>query len=147
MPREKARGTALADAAARRPAAVQKHRKGKKGRDATRVAKPPRHPPRPDLVAAPVHAKLKYANSYWEFTENKEKKKKLEFSITNDKTPPAGFTFVPVGNPELSKACKEVSREEGAMIFIVSVGFAAGRNARVTDEVDLEYERAKSQLV
>ncbi|KFY30118.1 hypothetical protein V493_02131, partial [Pseudogymnoascus sp. VKM F-4281 (FW-2241)] len=76
--------------------------------------------PRSDLVAAPVHAKLKYANSYWEFTENKEKKKKLEFSITNDKTPPAGFTFVPVGNPELSKACKEVSREEGAMIFIVS---------------------------
>ncbi|OBT55895.1 hypothetical protein VE04_05036 [Pseudogymnoascus sp. 24MN13] len=73
-----------------------------------------------DLIAAPVHAKLKYANSYWEFTENKEKKKKLEFAITNDKTPPAGFTFVPVGNPELSRACKEVSREEGAMIFIVS---------------------------
>ncbi|KFY47996.1 hypothetical protein V495_01689 [Pseudogymnoascus sp. VKM F-4514 (FW-929)] len=122
MPREKARGTAKADAAARRPAAVQKHRKGKKGRDAgARVAKPARPPPRPDLVAAPVHAKLKYANSYWEFTENKERKKKqLEFSITNDKTPPAGFTFVPVGNPELSKACKEVSREEGAMIFIVS---------------------------
>lgn len=129
MPREKARGAALADAAARRPAAVQKHRKGKKGRDAARVAKVPRLktlPPHPrsDLVAAPVHAKLKYANSYWEFTENKEKKKKLEFSITNDKTPPAGFTFVPVGNPELSKACKEVSREEGAMIFIVSVGCA-----------------------
>ncbi|KFY81639.1 hypothetical protein V500_11235 [Pseudogymnoascus sp. VKM F-4518 (FW-2643)] len=124
MPREKARGAAHADAAARRPAAVQKHRKGKKGRDAARVAKVPklRAPqlPRPDLVAAPVHAKLKYANSYWEFTENKERKKKLEFCITNEKTPPAGFTFVPVGNPELSKACKEVSREEGAMIFIVS---------------------------
>lgn len=128
MPREKARGAAHADAAARRPAAVQKHRKGKKGRDAPRVAKvpKPRAPPRPDLVAAPVHAKLKYANSYWEFTENKEKKKKLEFCITNDKTPPAGFTFVPVGNPELSKACKEVSREEGAMIFIVSVGLLRG---------------------
>lgn len=131
MPREKARGAALADAAARRPAAVQKHRKGKKGREAARVAKVSSRPkappplPRTDLVAAPVHAKLKYANSYWEFTENKEKKKKLEFSITNDKTPPAGFTFVPVGNPELSKACKEVSREEGAMIFIVSVGFFA----------------------
>ncbi|KFZ01672.1 hypothetical protein V501_09875 [Pseudogymnoascus sp. VKM F-4519 (FW-2642)] len=129
MPREKARGAALADAAARRPAAVQKHRKGKKGREAARVAKvssrpkgvpPPPLVPRTDLVAAPVHAKLKYANSYWEFTENKEKKKKLEFAITNDKTPPAGFTFVPVGNPELSRACKEVSREEGAMIFIVS---------------------------
>lgn len=132
MPREKARGAALADAAARRPAAVQKHRKGKKGRESARVAKvssrpkgvpPPPLLPRTDLIAAPVHAKLKYANSYWEFTENKEKKKKLEFAITNDKTPPAGFTFVPVGNPELSRACKEVSREEGAMIFIVSVGF------------------------
>lgn len=130
MPREKARGAAHADAAARRPAAVQKHRKGKKGRDAAarvaaKVPKPRARavpPPRADLVAAPVHAKLKYANSYWEFTENKEKKKKLEFCITNDKTPPAGFTFVAVGNPELSRACKEVSREEGAMIFIVSVG-------------------------
>ncbi|KAL5346078.1 hypothetical protein ACLOAV_009109 [Pseudogymnoascus australis] len=128
MPREKARGAAHADAAARRPAAVQKHRKGKKGRDAAarvaaKVPKPRARavpPPRADLVAAPVHAKLKYANSYWEFTENKEKKKKLEFCITNDKTPPAGFTFVAVGNPELSRACKEVSREEGAMIFIVS---------------------------
>ncbi|ELR02615.1 hypothetical protein GMDG_05578 [Pseudogymnoascus destructans 20631-21] len=126
MPREKARGAALAGAAARRPAAVQRHRRGKKGREAARVAKVSSRPkappplPRTDLVAVPVHAKLKYANSYWEFTENKEKKKKLEFCITNDKTPPAGFTFVPVGNPELSKACKEVSREVGAMIFIVS---------------------------
>lgn len=124
MPREKPRGAAHADAAARRPAAVQKHRKGKKAGKVAKLPKPLPPVPRSDLVAAPVHAKLKYANSYWEFTENKEKKKKLEFSITNDKTPPAGFTFVPVGNPELSKACKEVSREEGAMIFIVSVGLA-----------------------
>ena len=125
MAREKANGVAHAGAAARRPAAVQKHKKGKKGREGgAKVAKVPK-PPRPDLVARPAHAKLKYDNSYWEFQENKEKKKKLEFSITNDKTPPAGFTFVPVGNPELSKACKEMSREEGAMIFIVSVGWPA----------------------
>jgi hypothetical protein len=119
MAREKGKAAAHAGAAARQPAAVQKHKKGKKGHKAgVKVPKPPR----PDLVARPVHAKLKYDNSYWEFQENKEKKKKLEFSITNNKTPPAGFTFVPVGNPELSKACKEMSRDEGAMIFIVSVG-------------------------
>lgn len=119
MAREKTKRTAIADAAGRRPAAAQRHKKTRKFHDAG--ARPPRPPP-PHLVGKPVQQKLKYGNSYWEFQENKEKKKKLEFSISNDKTPPAGFTFVPVGNPELSRACKELSREEDAMIFIVSVG-------------------------
>lgn len=111
MARETARGAAIAGAVARLPAAAQKHKRARRVRDAG------------SLVAKPVLQKLKYG-SYWEFQENKEKKKKLEYSITNDKTPPAGFTFVPVGNPELSKACKELSREEDAMIFIVSVGLS-----------------------
>jgi hypothetical protein len=29
--------------------------------------------------------------------------------------------FVPIGDPILTNACKELSREKGAMIFIVSV--------------------------
>lgn len=79
---------------------------------------------------------------YLEWVENKEKKKKLEFKvcstvwrscvnsppikhmeqITTDKTPPAGFEFVPAGNPALTTACKELSREQEAMIFVVSAG-------------------------
>ena len=78
--------------------------------------------------------------SYFEFADNPEKKqKKLEFQVgllaivdalrlivprqvTNqplDKYP--GYAFVPVGDPILTNACKELSREQGAMIFIVSV--------------------------
>jgi hypothetical protein len=97
-------------------------------------------------VAKPSLPKPKH-QSYFELVENKEKKKKLEYQvrrrqiydnyarlvaltekcspcpqITTDKTPPPGFEFVPIGNPKLTAACKEISREKDAMIFIVSVG-------------------------
>jgi hypothetical protein len=118
MPREKAHGMAAAAAAASRPAGMHRH-KQKNRNSGTGIAKALVVA---ELVAKPTAPKLKYKNSYWEFQENKEKKKKLEFQVTDDKTPPAGFTFVPVGNPELTKMCKELSREEDALIFIVSVG-------------------------
>lgn len=80
--------------------------------------------------------------SYFQFFENKDRKdKKLEFQVllfhhvahprlecpsypsqvTTDPNPPPGFEFVPSGNPELTKACKELSREQEALVFIVSV--------------------------
>ncbi|KAG6014376.1 hypothetical protein E4U54_005427 [Claviceps lovelessii] len=72
------------------------------------------------LVAKPSVPKFRH-HTYFEFVENKEKKKKLEVQVTRDKTPPPGFEFVPIGNPVLTSACKELSREKDAMIFIVSV--------------------------
>ncbi|CEJ81658.1 hypothetical protein VHEMI01776 [[Torrubiella] hemipterigena] len=39
---------------------------------------------------------------------------------TSEKIPPPGFEFVPIGNPDLTTACKEISREREALIFIVS---------------------------
>ncbi|KAG5661070.1 hypothetical protein KAF25_002713 [Fusarium avenaceum] len=73
------------------------------------------------FVAKPALPKTTKHHSYFEFVENKDKKKKLEFQITTKKTPPPGFEFVPAGNPELTQACKELSREKDAMIFIVSL--------------------------
>ncbi|KAJ4134748.1 hypothetical protein NW768_004349 [Fusarium equiseti] len=75
----------------------------------------------PGFVAKPALPKTTKHHSYFEFVENKDKKKKLEFQITTKKTPPPGFEFVPAGNPELTTACKELSREKDAMIFIVSL--------------------------
>jgi len=75
-------------------------------------------------------------HSYFEFVENKDKKKKkLEYKVTNNKEPPPGFTFVPVGNPKLTAACKELSRERDAMIFIVSActSYAAYSLMKLTD--------------
>ncbi|KAG5984701.1 hypothetical protein E4U55_003648 [Claviceps digitariae] len=71
------------------------------------------------LIAKPSVPKFKH-HTYFEFVENKEKKKKLEVQVTRAKTPPPGFEFVPIGNPVLTSACKELSRERDAMIFIVS---------------------------
>ncbi|KAK1239448.1 hypothetical protein MKX07_008936 [Trichoderma sp. CBMAI-0711] len=79
----------------------------------------PYSPPRDSLVAKPPIPKSKH-HSYFELVENKEKKKKLEYQVTTESTPPPGFEFVPIGNPELTAACKELSREKDAMIFIVS---------------------------
>lgn len=58
--------------------------------------------------------------TYFEAVENKEKKKKLEFQVTDNKTPPPGLEFVPTGYPELTSACKELSREQEALFYIVS---------------------------
>jgi hypothetical protein len=71
------------------------------------------------LVAKPAAPKTKYP-SYFEFVENKNKKKKLEYKVTTDTIPPPGYEYVPVGDPELTTACKELSREKDAMIFMVS---------------------------
>ncbi|KAL6864446.1 hypothetical protein J3F83DRAFT_741791 [Trichoderma novae-zelandiae] len=92
----------------------------------------PYSPPRDRFVAKPPLPKSKH-HSYFELVENKEKKKKLEYQITTESTPPPGFEFVPIGNPELTAACKEISREKDAMIFIVS-------NAKFPDENILAHQ-------
>ncbi|KAI1473992.1 hypothetical protein F4774DRAFT_402259 [Daldinia eschscholtzii] len=76
--------------------------------DAWRALNPLKEPPR-----------MKHKTTF-ELVENTDKKKKLEFKITIDRHPPPGFEFVPVGYPQLTQMCKELSREQDAMIFIVS---------------------------
>ncbi|SPQ27640.1 d487d256-7fb5-4afb-b3ad-b0d068a0370c [Thermothielavioides terrestris] len=75
----------------------------------------------PGLVARPEKPRISSKHKSWfEFIENKDKKKKLEFEFTDQREPPPGFEFVPIGNPALTTACKELSREQDAMIFIVT---------------------------
>ncbi|KID97972.1 hypothetical protein MAJ_06049, partial [Metarhizium majus ARSEF 297] len=72
------------------------------------------------LVARPTLPKSRH-HTYFEFVENTDKKEKiLQVKETEDKIPPPGFEFVPIGNPGLTKACKDLSREKDAMIFVVS---------------------------
>ncbi|PVH84579.1 hypothetical protein DL98DRAFT_512481 [Cadophora sp. DSE1049] len=75
--------------------------------------------------------------SYFEFADNPGKKqKKLEFQVTNqtlDKYP--GYAFVPVGDPILTNACKELSREQDAMIFIVSSHTQKEDNTKISEHV------------
>ena len=78
--------------------------------------------PRVDLPARKVPISNSKLKSYFEFQENEDKQdKRLDTSVTKDKTPPPGFSFVPVGDPELTKRCKDISREREHLIFIVSV--------------------------
>ncbi|KAH6645809.1 hypothetical protein BKA67DRAFT_663691 [Truncatella angustata] len=59
--------------------------------------------------------------THYEIFENTDKKaKRLETQITTDRVPPPGYEFVAAGNPELTTLCKDISREQDAMIFIVS---------------------------
>ncbi|KAH8770187.1 hypothetical protein F5883DRAFT_398280, partial [Diaporthe sp. PMI_573] len=86
-------------------------------------------PVRTDLVALPEKNITSKHKSYFQVFENHDKKeKKLEFQITTEKIPPPGFDFVPIGNPELTQACKELSRERDAMIFIVCTAKDANAN-------------------
>jgi hypothetical protein len=41
--------------------------------------------------------------------------------VTTDQHPPPGFEFIAAGNALLSAKCKELSREQEALVFIVSV--------------------------
>ncbi len=121
--------------------AKDRHKRDRKGNIIDWAAPLP-----PGLVAKPERPQTSSKHKSWfEFIENKEKKKKLEFEVienfvltgcweadvhrtgtnqpqfTEDRRPPPGFEFIPVGNPALTTACKELSREQGAMIFIVTV--------------------------
>ncbi|EFY88169.1 hypothetical protein MAC_05775 [Metarhizium acridum CQMa 102] len=72
------------------------------------------------VLAKPTLPKSRH-HTYFEFVENTDKKEKiLQVKETEDKIPPPGFEFVPIGNPGLTKACKDLSREKDAMIFVVS---------------------------
>ncbi|PNY27951.1 Uncharacterized protein TCAP_02122 [Tolypocladium capitatum] len=76
----------------------------------------------PDSLVArpPLPIPRSKHHSYFEFVENKDKKKKLNFEHTFHRTPPPNFEFVAAGNPQLTAACKDLSRENGVMIFIVT---------------------------
>ncbi|KAG9256316.1 uncharacterized protein F5Z01DRAFT_649868 [Emericellopsis atlantica] len=98
-----------------------------------RLLQDPQAPLPANLVARPDVPKANSKHhSYFEFVENEDKKKKLEFQVTTKKTPPPGFEFVPLGHPALTNACKELSREKDAMIFIVS-------DAKETDPKNLSH--------
>ncbi|KAG9248576.1 hypothetical protein BJ878DRAFT_412455 [Calycina marina] len=90
-------------------------------------------PPPSNLVAKLELPKSKY-HSYFEFMENTERKeKKLEFEVTNKKEPYPGYKFVPIGDPLMTTKCKELSREQGAMIFIVSA--TTEKMSKISDHV------------
>lgn len=81
----------------------------------------------------PRKLKSKY-HSYFEFAENTEKKKnKLEYQVTDDAKPQPGFKFVPIGDPILTNECKDISRELGAMIFIVSA--SKEENSKISEHM------------
>ncbi|KAK0376819.1 hypothetical protein CLIM01_05825 [Colletotrichum limetticola] len=77
----------------------------------------------PGLVAAKPVTVVNNSKhqSYFEFIENKDKKKPLLFQITTNKTPPPGMRHIPLGNPELTERCKDISRETGASVYIVTM--------------------------
>ncbi|KAK4656099.1 hypothetical protein QC762_308320 [Podospora pseudocomata] len=119
--------------------AKSRHKKDRKGNPVDWAAPLP-----PGLVAIPDKPQLsKKYKTWYEAVENKNKKKRLEFEVTGsrgslarslsrivldtnqeqftqNRQPPPGMEFVPIGNPALTTLCKELSRERDAMIFIVT---------------------------
>ncbi|KDN63926.1 hypothetical protein CSUB01_08734 [Colletotrichum sublineola] len=76
----------------------------------------------PGLVAAkPVNAIVSNKHqSYFEFIENTERKKPLLLENTTNTEPPPGMRYIPIGNPELTERCQDISRELGASVYIVT---------------------------
>ncbi|KAL2073345.1 hypothetical protein VTL71DRAFT_10669 [Oculimacula yallundae] len=113
---------------------IQERRQEKKSYTADQWAAPaPTH-----LVAKLDQPKIKSKHqSYFEFADNPErKKKKLEFEVTSnsiDKYP--GYAFVPIGDPILSNQCKELSREQDAMVFIVSSHTQTQENTKISEHI------------
>ncbi|KAK2044385.1 hypothetical protein LZ31DRAFT_554326 [Colletotrichum somersetense] len=76
----------------------------------------------PGLVAAkPVNAIVSNKHqTYFEFIENKQRKKPLLLENTTNTEPPPGMRYIPIGNPELTERCQDISRELGASVYIVT---------------------------
>ncbi|KAL1838334.1 hypothetical protein VTJ49DRAFT_2795 [Mycothermus thermophilus] len=106
----------------------------------------PSAPVPPDLVVRRERPQISSKHKSWfEFIENKDKKKKLEIEFTTNVEPPPGFEFVPIGNPALTKACKELSREKDAMIFIVTDGI--GESEHFSRHVDRVGHHIRQSIV
>ncbi|OLN95366.1 hypothetical protein CCHL11_04745 [Colletotrichum chlorophyti] len=102
------------------PGATAKDRHKKAGKASKAIDR--NAPLPPGLVAmkpANQITKIKH-KSYFELIENKDKKEPLVFDITSNKQAPPGMKFIPIGNPELTEACKDISRKTGAMLYIVT---------------------------
>ncbi|PHH74741.1 hypothetical protein CDD80_2864 [Ophiocordyceps camponoti-rufipedis] len=99
--------------------AKQRHKRARQRRQSSVDETPT---PRDLVVKRPLPAVKSKHRSYFELVENTEKKKKLECLSTYNPNPPPGFEYVPMGNPELTSLCKELSREKDLLIYIVSVG-------------------------
>ncbi|KAK4216159.1 hypothetical protein QBC37DRAFT_100620 [Rhypophila decipiens] len=96
--------------------AKERHRKDKKGNYWDWNKTPP-----PGLIATLDKPQVKFKHRVeLEFVENTNRKKKLEFEFYKSRHPPPLFEFVPIGNPDFTDLCKEISRERGAMIYIVA---------------------------
>ncbi|KAK1998565.1 hypothetical protein LX36DRAFT_31023 [Colletotrichum falcatum] len=101
-----------------RGTAKDRHKKaGKVSKSIDRSAPLP-----PGLVAAkPVNAMVSNKHqTYFEFIENKERKKPLLLENTTNTDPPPGMRYIPIGNPELTERCQDISRELGASVYIVT---------------------------
>ncbi|MCJ1383073.1 hypothetical protein MMC17_006186 [Xylographa soralifera] len=49
-----------------------------------------------------------------------QKKKKLITAGSSKTNPPAGYTFIPAGDPQITNRCKEIARKDGATVYAVS---------------------------
>ena len=58
-----------------------------------------------------------------EFCRHVQRTTHLSHQITIKADPPPGYTFIPAGNPELTQALKEFSRQGDHKIYAVTVSF------------------------
>ncbi|KAL9129092.1 MAG: hypothetical protein Q9217_002364 [Psora testacea] len=57
--------------------------------------------------------------------EEVTQKKKLRTYLSFDAVAPRGYTFIPAGDPQLTKRCKQLSKKHGMTVHIVSVSFVS----------------------
>lgn len=121
MAKQKAQGAAQAKAVSRHPGGVRKVRVSKK--NGAHFKRQHRLPVDLDMMisSSKVQEQPKYKSEFIKVPNLDKKEKKLEYRMTKSQDPPPGFSFIPVGNPELSNACKEISREKEYLIFVVTV--------------------------
>ncbi|ROT40265.1 hypothetical protein SODALDRAFT_329960 [Sodiomyces alkalinus F11] len=135
MGREKKKRPQLSTVAS----AKERHRK-KTRRETGRSA------PSPSQLEARKAIPKSRHQTYLEFVQNEDyKKKPLDFQHTTQREPPPLFFFVPIGNPELTMACKDLSRERGAMVYIVSN--ASGPSSDLSQQMNRVGYHFRHQIV
>lgn len=48
-----------------------------------------------------------------------------EHQLSFNAQAPPGFTFIPAGDPQLTNRCKQLARDDGSTVYIVSVSLPA----------------------
>ncbi|KAI9713882.1 MAG: hypothetical protein M1820_000612 [Bogoriella megaspora] len=82
------------------------------------------------------------------YEQVEQAKKALRLKTTRSPRPPSGYEYVPVGRyPDLTKMCKETSRQTGSVMYVVSLASKSLRPEQISHHIHRQGYHFQKEIV